>query len=117
MIKSRLVFTVLLTLGSLALTGCPERKRISDITADPGRYYDKEVTVAGRVTRSYGAGPVGVFEIDDGTGRLWVYSEKHGVPSKDAYVGVSGRIMPGVTYAGRNYGTGMIESKRHKADR
>jgi hypothetical protein len=97
---------------SLALTACPERTRIGNITNDPGRYYDKEVTVAGRVVRSYGALGQGVYEIDDGTGKLWVFTEKYGVPSKDSYIGVTGRVIPGVTWSGRNYGNGMRETRR-----
>jgi hypothetical protein len=108
----RMILGISIALLSLALTGCPERKRIGEINADPGRYIDKEVTVVGRVTRSYGALGTGVFEIDDGTGRMWVFSEKYGVPSKDTYVGVSGKVIPGLTYNGRNYGTGMRETKR-----
>lgn len=110
--RHNVVLGVCVALLSLALTGCPERKRIADINNDPGRYFDKEVTVVGRVVRSYGAVGTGVFEIDDGTGRMWVFSEKYGVPSKDTYVGVSGRVIPGLTYGGRNYGTGMRETKR-----
>lgn len=112
MMKNRIVLGAFVALLSLALTGCPERKRIGDITSDPGRYMDKEVTVVGRVTRSYGALGAGVFEVDDGTGRIWIVSERYGVPSKDTYIGVTGRIIPGVTYSGRNYGTGMRETKR-----
>jgi hypothetical protein len=111
--KNKRVFLgVSIAVLALALTGCPERKRIGDITADPGRFYNKEITVVGRVTRSYGALGTGVFEIDDGTGRMWIFSDKYGVPSKDTYIGVSGTVIPGVTYGGRNYGTGMRETKR-----
>jgi hypothetical protein len=110
--RSRTLFGAAVALLALALTGCPERIRIGDITDDPGRYYDKEVTVAGRVVRSYGAGPAGVYEIDDGTGTLWVATEKYGVPTKDAYVGVTGKVMPGVTWGGRNYTNGMRETRR-----
>jgi hypothetical protein len=102
---------------ALALTGCPERRRISDISADPGRYMDKEVTVIGRVTRSYGAGPVGIYEVDDGTGRIWIATERYGVPSKDTYVGVTGRITPTVTWGGHTYGTGMRETKRRTREK
>jgi hypothetical protein len=103
---------VSITLLALALTGCPERIRIGDIQHDPGRYYNKEVTVAGRVVRSYGALGQGVYEIDDGTGTLWIATEKYGVPSKDTYIGVTGRVIPGVTWGGRNYGNGMHETRR-----
>ena len=71
--QKRSVFLgVSIALLSLALTGCPERIRIGDISNDPGRYYDKEVTVAGRVVRSYGAVGAGVYEIDDEKGKVAV---------------------------------------------
>ena len=110
--KTSMLLGVSITLLALALTGCPERIRIDDIQNDPGRYFNKEVTVAGRVVRSYGAFGQGVYEIDDGTGTLWVATEKYGVPSKDTYVGVTGRVIPGVTWSGRNYGNGMHETRR-----
>jgi hypothetical protein len=110
--KTSIYLGVSIALLSIALTGCPERIKIGDITNDPGRYYDREVTVAGRVVRSYGAVGAGVYEIDDGTGKLWVATEKYGVPSKDTYIGVTGRVIPGVTWGGRNYGNGMRETRR-----
>jgi len=110
--KKSLVLGISIALFSLALTGCPERIKIGDITNDPGRYYDREVTVAGRVVRSWGAAGAGVYEIDDGTGKIYVATEKYGVPSKDTYVGVTGRVVPGVTWGGRNYGNGMHETRR-----
>jgi len=110
--KKSIFLGVSIALLSIALTGCPERIRIGDIGNDPGRYYDREVTVVGRVVRSYGAAGAGVYEIDDGTGKLWVATEKYGVPSKDTYVGVTGRVVSGVTWGGRNYGNGMRETRR-----
>lgn len=110
--KRSIYLGVSIALLSIALTGCPERIRIGDITNDPGRYYDREVTVVGRVVRSYGAVGAGVYEIDDGTGKLWVATEKYGVPTKDTYIGVTGRVIPGVTWGGRNYGNGMRETRR-----
>jgi hypothetical protein len=114
--KPKILFSVVLALISLALTACPERIRIGDITSDPGRYHDKEVTVVGRVVRSYGGGGAGVYEIDDGTGTLWIATEKYGVPTKDTYVGVTGKVVPGVTWAGRNYGNGMYETRRRSRE-
>jgi len=110
--KTSVFLGISIALLSLALTGCPERIRIADISSNPGRFYDKEVTVAGRVVRSYGAVGAGVYEIDDGTGKLWIATEKYGVPNKDSYIGVTGKVIPGVTYAGRNYGNGMRETRR-----
>jgi hypothetical protein len=115
--RSRLFLGASIALLSLALTGCPERIKIGDISRDPGRYFDKEVTVGGKVVRSYGAVGAGVYEIDDGTGTIWVATEKYGVPSKDTYVGVTGKVIPGVTWGGRNYGNGMRETRRRTAER
>jgi DNA/RNA endonuclease YhcR with UshA esterase domain len=115
--KSSMVLGVSIALLSLALTGCPERIQIGDISRDPGRYFDKEVTVGGKVVRSYGAVGAGVYEIDDGTGTIWVATEKYGVPNKDTYIGVTGKVVPGVTWAGRNYGNGMRETRRRTSER
>jgi hypothetical protein len=56
----------------LLLTACPSQTTISKINADPGRYRNKEVAIVGNVTDSYGVLGNGAYEIDDGTGRLWV---------------------------------------------
>jgi hypothetical protein len=89
---------------------------IGDITADPGSFKNKEIMVAGEVVQAVGAeiGSFnrGVYEISDGTGSLWVYSEKRGVPTKGAHVGVKGRVAQSVTIMGRNYGTVFEESDR-----
>ena len=114
--KTSMLLSVSLGLLALALTGCPERIRIGNITNDPGRYYNREVTVAGKVVRSYGAAGAGVYEIDDGTGTLWVVTEKYGVPTKDTMIGVTGMVVPGVTWGGRNYGNGMRETRRRTHD-
>ena len=103
---------VCITLLALALTGCPERIRIGDIQHDPGRYYDKEVTVAGRVVRSYGALGQGVYEIDDGTGTMWVIAQGN-PPNKGAELAVTGTFGNVASWGGRNYGTGISEDKRH----
>jgi len=114
--RSSILLGAAIALLSLGLTGCPDRIRIGDISRDPGRFYDKEVTVAGRVVRSYGAAGAGVYEIDDGTGTLWIATEKYGVPTKDTLVGVTGKVVPGVTWSGRNYGNGMHETRRRTHD-
>jgi starvation-inducible outer membrane lipoprotein len=111
-VKGRVILGVSIALLALALTGCPERKRIAEINRDPGRYFDKEVTIVGRVTRSYGALGQGAYEIDDGTGRMWVVTEKYGVPSKDAYVGVTGKVVSGITWGGRTFLTALRETRR-----
>ena len=94
------------------LTSC-DRKKIGEINADPGQFNGKEVAVAGRVTSvSLGALGMGFYQIDDGTGRLFVLSERRGAPSEGAYVGVKGKILPTFTFLGKNYATVLHESDR-----
>jgi hypothetical protein len=80
-------------LWALAMSGC-EQKTINEIRADPSRYANKEVSVVGTVTRSYSVLGKGVYEVEDGTGKLWIASEK-GVPREGARVAVKGKIRDG----------------------
>ncbi len=101
-----------LILGFVLLAAACEKTTISKIESNPSRYMDKEVGVIGTVTNSFGAPFVGgIYKVDDGTGSMWVVSQR-GVPTKGARVGVKGRVQNGVTFSGRNYGLGMIESDR-----
>jgi hypothetical protein len=109
------ILAVALTLTAV-LAGC-ERAKISDINQDPGRYANKEITIAGEVTSAFGALNQGAFEVDDGTGRLWVVSSGFGVPSQGARVAVTGRVQSGVTVAGRSFANVLRETKpRQGAD-
>ena len=53
----------------------------------------------------------GAYEIDDGTGRIWVITQR-GVPSRGARVGVKGRVYSGPAYGGRVFGTALKEEDR-----
>jgi hypothetical protein len=77
-------------LWALAMSGC-EQKTINQIKADPSRYANRDVSVVGNVVRSYSILGRGAYEVDDGTGKLWVVSEK-GVPREGAKIVVSGTI-------------------------
>ena len=77
----------------LLMSAC-EQKSISQIRAQPGRYSHREVAVVGSVVRSFSVLGRGAYEVDDGTGRLWVVSER-GVPREGARVGVWGTIRDG----------------------
>lgn len=112
--KTVAAFSVLA--GLLFLTACPSQTTISKINADPGRYKNKEVGVVGVVRDSYGVLGNGAYELDDGTGRLWVVTRR-GVPSRGARVGAKGRIYTGFNFGGRNYGTVLEETDRAAKDR
>lgn len=110
--QSRIVLAVLVAVGTLCLAGCPQRTTIAEINRDPGRFSGKEVSIAGRVSDSFGALGTGVFELDDGTGRMWVYSQNYGVPGNGARLAVVGRVEQGFTFGGRNFGTILRETER-----
>lgn len=106
-----------ITALSLFATGCPERTSIADIEANPSRYQNKDVAVAGKVVDSYGFSIPGTnigggaYKIDDGSGSIWVMTDGS-VPSRGTEIGVQGTIGTGVNYKGRNYGLGMWEKDR-----
>jgi hypothetical protein len=68
---------------------------IRKVTADPSKYRNEEVKVSGEVVDSYSIGSRGIYHIDDGSGRLWVYSD-NGVPRKGAQVSVWGTIREAI---------------------
>jgi hypothetical protein len=109
---------ILVTIAALLATGCPERTSIADIEANPGKYHDKEVAVAGVVKDGYGVSIPGTqygggaYKIDDGTGSIWVFVTDGNVPAKGAEIGVKGRVGTGVNWKGRNYGLGIHEKDR-----
>src|SRR6476620_323795 len=100
-------------LGLLAV-GCPDRTNIRDIEANPSKYENKEVVIAGTVRDSYGVNIPGTqvrggaYKIDDGTGSIWVVTEG-AVPSKGAEIGIRGQVGNGVNWNGKNYGLGIYE--------
>jgi|CXWL01.1.fsa_nt_gi hypothetical protein len=108
---------------SLFTTGCPERKSIAEIEANPGKYHNKNVVVAGRVVDSYGFSVPGTrigggaYKLDDGTGSIWVLVTDGNVPTRGAEVGVKGKLGSGVNWRGRNYGLGIHEEDRRYGKR
>ncbi len=105
-------------LAALLTIACPERVKIADIEANPGKYQDKEIAIAGVVRDSYGLSIPGTkygggaYKIDDGTGSIWVVVADGSVPAKGAEIGVKGKIGTGVNWKGKNYGLGMYEKDR-----
>ncbi len=100
----------------LLFTACPSQTTISKINADPAEFRNKEVSIVGTVRDSYGVLGNGAYEIDDGTGRLWVVTRR-GVPSRGARVGAKGRVYTGFNFGGRNFGTVLEESDRRVKDK
>ena len=109
-LKKAAIFFVLIS-GTLLLTACPSQTNIAKINADPDRYRGKEIGIAGRVTDSYGVLGAGAYEIDDGSGKIWV-ATRRGVPSRGSRVGAKGYVHKGFSFAGRSFGTVMEETDR-----
>jgi hypothetical protein len=95
---------------ALFLVACGTTK-IADVNHDPGRFAGKEITISGRVSTSVGIFKQGAFEVDDGTGKIWVLSDQFGVPAQDSSVKVTGTVEPGATIAGQPLGTIMRETR------
>jgi hypothetical protein len=89
------------------LIGCPQQVKIRDLNNNPGRYYNKEVAVKGTVTEGFGFMGEGAFQIDDGTGKIWVLSQNYGVPGKGQKVGIAGNLVGGISLGTRSLGTAI----------
>jgi hypothetical protein len=99
---------VVIALGTVA---CPKSATVAELQADPGRYEGKDVALRGRVTNSYGALGQGAYELDDGTGKIWVVTDR-GVPARNAEVRTTGRLQSGAVVGGRSVGMALFEKDR-----
>jgi hypothetical protein len=101
---TRFFLAATLLLGALFLVGCPTHASIADITRDPSRFAGKEVTISGQASDGFGGLGNGIFQVDDGTGRMWVFSQNFGVPGNGNKVSVTGQVQQGFSFGGRNFG-------------
>jgi hypothetical protein len=89
----RAALLAVLSATVLASAACAART-VNQVLADPSRYRNREVRLSGAVVDSYSFVNRGAYRIDDGTGQLWVVSDK-GVPRTKARVTVTGTIRDG----------------------
>jgi len=101
-------------LALAVLTGCQTVTKISDITNDPGRFANKEITISGQVSDAFGGLGNGVFAVDDGTGRIWVFSQNFGVPANGGKATVTGQVQQGFNFGGHSYGLIFRETQARK---
>ena len=103
---------VLLIIFVFALSGCFSVS-ISDIKDKPQKYSGKQVLIRGEVTETLSIPFVqeGIYQINDGTGKIWVISQAH-VPSRGEDVTVKGEVKTGFTVADRTFGTVIAEEKK-----
>ena len=83
-----------LTLGMVlvGLSACSRTIHIRDLLDRPQEYDGKTVQVEGTVTQSAGVLGTGAFEIDDGTGKIYVIARGGGVPREGAKTKAQGRF-------------------------
>ncbi len=118
--EHRGAWAAILVLAGLS-TGCAGMT-INRILAEPQRYQNRDVTLKGDVVRSASVLGHGAYELDDGTGRIWVVSQ-HGVPRRGAYVKTKGRVrdvvdLGQVLELPREVGSGLVLLEReHRAGR
>jgi hypothetical protein len=111
-LRKQYLLSLSLALATLLLAGCPTRTSISAVNRDPGKYAGREVTLAGRVTDSFGALGNGVFQLDDGSGTMWVLSQGFGVPGNGAKVAVTGTVSQGFSFGGRSFAIILKQTQR-----
>jgi hypothetical protein len=97
-IKAKLLLVMVLASAMLVLVGC-EYKTINQIMAEPQRYANRNVGITGNVVRSFSVLGAGAYQVDDGTGKIWVVA-KNNVPREGAKVGVKGKIQDGFNLGG-----------------
>jgi hypothetical protein len=95
----------------LVLSGC-ETAKISSIVNDPSHWQNKTVRVVGTVQTSMGALGHGAYQVSDGTGNIWVITNK-GVPSRGAQVAVEGTVFQGLQFGGQTFAV-AIREKQHR---
>jgi hypothetical protein len=111
--KGRVLLTGAMIVA-ISFAGCSTQARIADIVKDPGHYAGKDVSIEGDVSESFSALGNGIFQMDDGSGRIWVYSQNFGTPGNGSKIVVTGRVEQGFALGGRSFGVILRQTQdRH----
>jgi len=111
--RSALRLALALTLAT-ALGACASTVRIGDLLAEPQRYQGRTVKVQGTVARSVGLFGVGGFELDDGTGQIFVVAQGTGVPVQGSRTRAEGRFEPLFSLGGRSIAAIVQEGREEE---
>jgi len=96
---------------ALILGACAGSMKISELSADPGKYSDKVVTVQGKVVSTY-AIPLlsqSLVKINDGSGDLWVKPYQR-VPHEGDKITIKGKVKIGLTLSNMDFGVIVVEN-------
>jgi hypothetical protein len=96
------------------LSGCAlavGRPSVQELKYNPGRYYNRTVSIDGVVTSSWGLPlvPFKMYKVDDGTGEVTVLSQHGRTPSRGAHVRVKGRVSEVAAFGGSSIGLHLEE--------
>ena len=114
---SRLLLAVA---AALLVSACAMRSpSIGDLKYNPGRYYNRSVSVEGVVTSSWGIPmvPFKMYRVGDGSGDITVVSNSMRVPPRGARVRVKGRVTEFGTFGGSAVGMHLREESLHVVGR
>ncbi len=113
-----IVLTAVSLIVATLLVGCKDdRTKISSILGHTEKFMDREVVVAGEVTKTYAVDLViaeaGAYQVDDGSGKIWVIT-KNGVPKERQTVVLKGRVASGLKLGGESLGAVLREIERRR---
>lgn len=96
---------------AIVTAACATGASIGQVKTNPGRYVDRNVTVRGTVTSSWGIPlvPLKMYQVDDGTGEILVVSDDDRIPSRGARVRVTGKVGEFAVFGGRSIGLHLRE--------
>ena len=102
-------------LGAILITGCAARGvHIADLQNRPDKWDNKNVSVNGVVTSSFGIPlvPFQLYKVDDGSGEITVVSRSGRAPRKGSRVQVKGRVNEIGNFGGQSVGLHIQERGR-----
>jgi hypothetical protein len=109
--RSRILLVAVFAWALLSLPGCTRHASIADILRDPAQFAGKEVVISGQASAGFGGFGNGFFQMDDGTGKLWVMSQNFGIPAEGARVSLTGEVEQGIAIGGRSFGVVFRQTK------
>ena len=106
-VKETIVVIAILFLAA----GCGGTK-VADIQNSLDKFKDQEITLGGKVVETLTLPFIrkGAYQLDDGSGRIWVIPEGD-VPARGDKVKVMGTVRAGVEIAGKNFGVVLMEGE------
>jgi hypothetical protein len=104
-------------LAAIALAGCDHKHltSIGSIEDNPGRFDGQSVEIAGHVSHvhevSAGIADLAAYQVDDGTGRIWVLSHA-GAPDNGRGIWVKGTVHAAGRFGSEALGAAIEEHDR-----